>query len=85
MNIIYTPAFIRQYKKLSTPLKVEAKEKIELFKSDPAHNFLRTHKLKGILKDRWSFSVNYSYRIVFRYLNKETAIFLAIGNHDVYK
>lgn len=85
MKVAYTPSFIRKYKKLSEPLKEETKEKISLFEKDPTHSFLKVHKLKGHLKNRWSFSINYEYRIVFQYLSKTEAIFLAIGNHDVYK
>ncbi|MBI5152545.1 type II toxin-antitoxin system mRNA interferase toxin, RelE/StbE family [Candidatus Peregrinibacteria bacterium] len=85
LEILYKPTFVRQYKKYSKPLQDEIKEKIGLFCQDPNHSFLKTHKLKGKLKDFWSFSVNYEYRIVFKYESKNTAILLAVGDHDVYK
>ena len=66
-------------------LQEEVKEKVSLFKENPDHPFLKTHKLKGKLKDRYSFSVNYAYRIVFQYLSKDEAVLLCIGDHDVYK
>ena len=84
MKIIYLPIFIRQYKKLSKVLQEEIKERISLFQSDPFHPFLKTHKLKGQLRGRWSFSINYQYRIVFKYLSKEDVAFLAVGNHSIY-
>lgn len=84
IKIHYLPIFVRQYKKLSNGLKEEVKEKIALFAQDPNHQFLRTHKLKGVLKDRWSFSVNYSFRIVFIYLSKTEVALLAVGNHNIY-
>lgn len=85
MNIRYKPSFIRQYKKLPQALQEEVKEKIALFKENVRHPFLKTHKLKGHLKSFWSFSINYEYRIVFDYESKDTAVFLVIGNHTIYK
>lgn len=85
MIISYTPSFIKQYKKLPIDLQEEVKEKISLFKENPEHTFLKMHKLNGKLKDRFSFSVNYAYRIVFQYLSDKEAVLLCIGDHDVYK
>lgn len=85
IQIKYKPAFVRQYKKLPEALRQEAKEKIDLFSVDPNHSFLKTHKLKSRLKDRYSFFVNYQYRIVFEYETKNTIVLLAVGDHDVYK
>ena len=84
MNIAYQTSFLRQYKKLTKELQDEAKEKIEIFKKDQNCSTLKVHKLKGPMKKMYSFSVNYSYRIVFEIINKET-VFLEIGNHDLYK
>lgn len=83
--VFYKPTFIRQYKKLSSALQLEVKEKTELFRKDPKHSFLKTHKLKGKLKGFWSFSVNYEYRIVFQYESKNGVALLAVGTHDIYK
>ena len=85
IKIKYKSAFVRQYKKLPPLLKVEVKEKIELFGQDPTHSFLKTHKLKGQMRGCWSFSVNYEYRIVFYYEAKNTAVLLAVGDHEVYE
>lgn len=85
IEVLYKPIFIRQYKKLPEALQQEIKEKIEIFKADPNHAYLKTRKLKGKLKEFFSFSVNYEYRIVFQYENKKTAVLLTVGNHDIYK
>ena len=84
INVVYTPIFVRQYKKLPEALQEEIKEKTSLFEEDPSHPFLKTHKLKGRLKGYSSFSVNYEYRIVFEWDDKETAALLRVGDHDVY-
>ena len=84
-TLLYKPSFLRSLKKLSPELLAEAKEKISLFQQDPKHSFLKTHKLKGKLAGKFSFSVNYQYRIVFEYEKNDHAVLLGIGDHDIYK
>lgn len=85
MFISYKPSFVREFKKLPGELQEEALERIDLFKDVKNHQKLKVHKLKGRLKDFHSFSVTYSHRIVFSYESKEEIVFIAIGDHDVYK
>lgn len=85
IEIEYAPAFLNQLKKLPGELQYEAIEKIALFKNRSNHRQLKVHKLKGKMAGKWSFSVNYSYRIVFKWFPDGAAGLLAIGDHDVYK
>jgi len=85
LDVFYKPTFTKQYKAFHESLKLEVKEKIALFRNDPVHPFLKTHKLHGIFRDKWSFSVNYKYRIVFQYLSKNEVVLLAVGDHEIYK
>lgn len=85
IEVVYTPTFLKEFKKIEQALQEEAYEKIDLFKENIQHPFLKTHKLKGKLKNRYSFSINYKTRIVFQHLSKRKVVFLAIGDHDVYK
>ena len=85
MQIVFTPAFLRQIKKLDPALQEEVIEKTELFKDKENHKMLKAHKLKGPLFGLHSFSVNYKTRIVFEYMGREEALFHAIGDHDIYK
>ncbi|MCK5027657.1 MAG: type II toxin-antitoxin system mRNA interferase toxin, RelE/StbE family [Candidatus Pacebacteria bacterium] len=85
MEVCFKPTFVRQFKILEDDLQEEVLEKIELLKSKNNHRQLKVHKLSGRLKDRYSFSVNYKIRIVFKYETKSKAVLLAIGSHDVYK
>ena len=85
MTISYKPSFVREFKKLPTELQEEALDKIELFKNVENHKKLKVHKLQGKLRNFYSFSVTYSHRIVFSYESKEEIVFLAIGDHSVYK
>jgi len=84
MRIIYEKSFLHQLKKLPTRLQDEVFEKIDLFIKDQFHPHLKTHKLHGPLKNYWSFSINYSYRIIFETIGEKTH-FIEIGKNDIYK
>jgi plasmid maintenance system killer protein len=84
MRIGYTPTFLRQMRKLPDDVREDALQAIDAFADPNEHVRLKVHKLKGPLAGRHAFSVNYRFRIVFRY-EKEEAILLAIGDHDVYR
>ena len=85
MDISLSPQFRKQFRKLEKLLQEEILEKIELFKDNKSNKQLKVHKLKGRLKGRYSFSVNYQFRIVFMYISKQEVILLAVGYHEVYK
>src|SRR3989344_6363986 len=81
----YAPSFLRQLEKFPRALQQETLEKVRLFKDKKNHRQLEVHKLKGKLKEKWSFSVNYSYRVVFKWLPNKSAGLLTVGDHDIYK
>ena len=85
MKIAYAPPFFRQLKRLEKDLQEEVFDTIELVEQNIENKSLKAHKLKGRLKGRYSLSVNYRTRIVFKYLSKQEIVLLAVGNHDVYK
>ncbi len=85
ISVAYAPRFVRQYKKFSRSLRDEIKRRIHLFKSDSSDPRLKVHKLHGGLNGKWSFSVDYKYRIAFKYLSDNEVILLAVDDHDIYK
>lgn len=85
LNLIYAPGFVRQYKKLESALQEEVLEKIKLFQDENNHQSLKMHKLHGVFKDCYSFSVNYKIRVVFEYLSKKEVALFAVGDHEIYK
>lgn len=48
---------------------------------DPADPLLRTHKLKGELRDYWAFSVDDDLRVLFRW-DGDVAFLVNLGSHD---
>lgn len=85
LTIRFTPEFVKSYNKLEKDLQSEVKVKIDLFKDVSNHKNLKVHKLHGRLKTNHSFSINYRYRVIFKYLDKKTIAFVSIGDHDIYK
>ena len=85
MRIFYYSKFIRQYKKLPAEIKILVKNKELIFRDDSFDSRLKTHKLSGRLDGLYSFSINHSYRIIFRISEEGFAEFYEIGNHDIYE
>ena len=83
MKIYYHPQFFKSYELLNKEIKRKAEGKEKIFREDSFHPSLRTHKLKGKLKNQWSFSVNNRYRIIFEFSDGDV-IFLDIGTHKIY-
>lgn len=85
MKIIYSPRFAKLYKKLPKRIKLLAEGREEVFRQNPFASILKTHKLKGELKDFYSFSISYNWRIVFHFEDKDTVVFDNVGTHMIYK
>ncbi len=89
MNIIRSSKFGREYKKLPSKIKKLAEEREKIFRRDPFNPRLKKHKLHGKFKGKiekyWSFSIGYKYRIVFRFIDKNTVRFYLIGTHRIYQ
>lgn len=76
--------FEKQYHKLDKKIKDAAKQKEVIFREDPFHPSLETHKLHGKEKNAWAFSINRKYRIKFVFITSSQVLFLEIGLHDIY-
>lgn len=84
MFILYTPHFKREAKRIPLSLRATIEERINLFMTDPFHSSLKAHKLSGKLQDYWAFSIDYRIRIIYKFVDKKTAIFHSIGDHSIY-
>lgn len=84
ISVVYKPLFVRQFSKFSADIQNEIIAKIELFKDTRNHKTLRVHKLHGPLDGKWSFSVDFGQRIIFKYINKNEVALLVVGDHSVY-
>jgi len=85
INFLWDSKFKRNYKKLikSNPeYKFLIKDKFAVFSENPFDTKLKTHKLKGKLKEYHSFSITPDIRIIFRFENDSEVLLVDIGSHD---
>lgn len=89
MKIRFSPDFIKLLKKIKKTdktLVAQVNKQLKLFQLQPQHPSLRTHKLTGKMKNRWSISLSKSLRTIYLLLESDEAYFIAIGTHDkVYR
>lgn len=81
MRFSASSRFLRKAKKLREPQASMLRAALLRFAADPKDPLLRSHKLKGELKDYWAFSVDASLRVVFRW-DGEAAFLITLGSHD---
>lgn len=85
IKLLKTKDFEKSFEKLPPKIQALAVKKIFLFRNNPFNPSLKTHKLKGELKNYHSFSINYQYRVLFEFLSRNKALFYDIGTHEIYK
>lgn len=89
-TLIWSPAFTRTLKRLvrqNPQLRSQIEQTLQQLSEEPFAPTLQTHKLKGDLSDRWSCSIDYKNRIVFKFvqnseLDEEEIFLLTLGSHD---
>ncbi len=84
-KINYTPYFKRAYKRLPSEIKTIFSEREKMFRENCFDPKLKTHKLSGRLAGCWSFSLDYSYRVLFVFVSGGGADFLNVGDHSIYQ
>lgn len=84
-NVLYSPHFVNAFKKMPIEIQKLAVVKEKIFTQNCFDPRLKTHKLKGHLKEYWAFSVNYSIRILFNFQENNEVVFMDIGPHSIYK
>ena len=85
MEIRLSSRYKKSFRRLHSRIQDKAIEKIIVFKNNPFGPELDTHKLHGEKKEEWAFSIDYSYRISFIFLEGGKILFTDVGTHDIYK
>ena len=84
-KILYSSHFERALKALPKEQSFIVAEREKMFRSNCFDPKLKTHKLKGNLGRYWSFSITYSHRIMFQFLDSSSVAFIDVGNHVIYQ
>ena len=90
MKIAWTPKSLRAFKRMvrkRPDFRPLIEEVLRQLAEDPFHPSLHTHKLKRDLSNIWSCSIDYSYRILFEFIEnsedqEEAILLLNFGSHD---
>ncbi len=90
MKIAWTPQSLRAFKRIirkRPDFRPLIEKTVRKLAEDPFHPSLHTHKLKGDLSNIWSCSIDYSYRILFEFIEnpedqEEAILLLNLGSHD---
>ena len=80
-----TSDFKKSFRRMPRHIQEIAVKKDRLFRQDAFISSLRTHKLKGALEGYWSYSVNFEYRVMFRFIKMDEVIYYDIGTHEIYR
>jgi addiction module RelE/StbE family toxin len=76
---------LKSYIKKHPESEERIREKLRLFTKEPFSPELRNHKLSGKLKDLRAIVVEYDCRVVFKFIDENTAMLIRIGSHkEVY-
>lgn len=85
-TIIFDGIFEKRFHKylqgLTKKQKASLKNRLTIFKENIFDKRLKTHHLKGNLKEFYAFSISYSHRIVFKIVEPDSVYFIEIGDHD---
>ncbi len=84
-RVNYSSRFLRSLGRLGPEYVVLVQKREDIFKKECFDTRLGTHKLKGKWHGYWVFSVTYSYRVMFEFIDHETVGFVNIGDHTIYK
>lgn len=83
--IEYASRYLRSFRKLPPAIRQKIREREVIFRSNPFDARLKTHKLHGEFNGFWAYSIEYRYRVVFRFINGSQALFFDVGLHPVYR
>ena len=84
-TIHLTSHFKKSLKRLPRHIQEKAVERGALFRADCFDPRLDTHRLGRELAGYWSYSVDYHYRVMFRFVSDHEVIYFDIGTHGIYK
>jgi mRNA-degrading endonuclease RelE of RelBE toxin-antitoxin system len=80
MELVYSPAFLKAYAKLSAELREHVDKQLHLLADNPHHPSLRTHKRRGE-GEVWQARTTRNYRLFFE-MDGGAIHLLTLGPHE---
>ncbi|MFA5936422.1 MAG: type II toxin-antitoxin system mRNA interferase toxin, RelE/StbE family [Candidatus Paceibacterota bacterium] len=81
LNATFSKNFKKSLKKKNKFIQEKTRERIRLLKKDPFNILLNNHKLHGEYAGYNSINITGDFRVVFKYVDEYSIIFLDIGTH----
>jgi len=85
IKIILAPSFKKCYSKRiahNKKLIFVTTKRFEQFSIDPNCQQLHNHQLIGKMKGLYSFSITGDIRVIYRWVDNTTVLFMDIGSHN---
>ena len=85
IKILWDEGFKRKYKKVikyNEILKTKFWDALKIFVYEPNTPILKTHKLYGKLKGLHAFSIDYNFRVIFKFISNIEVLLIDIGTHE---
>lgn len=80
MQLIYSPAFLKDYARLAPKLRDQVDKQLTLLAENPRHPSLRVDKRRGE-GDTWQARITRSQRLFFR-MDGSTITLVALAPHE---
>lgn len=84
MRIYRSSRFKRSFRKLPSHIQKDFDRRIRIFAGSPFDLRLQTHKLTGGLATYQAFYLRDGFRVLFVFINDDTALLVNVGSHDDY-
>jgi mRNA-degrading endonuclease RelE of RelBE toxin-antitoxin system len=85
-EIIIAEEFKIRFDELPKQIKKKFFRKIKIFAQNPFNPILSTEKLGPPFKETWSFRIDKSYRVIFKFIERNKILLITCGHHNwIYK
>ncbi|MFH1601671.1 MAG: type II toxin-antitoxin system YafQ family toxin [Candidatus Shapirobacteria bacterium] len=84
MQIVFHRNFKKSFKKRiqgNRKLELKFKQRLVLYLKDPNSPLLKVHRLKGVKREYWSFSVTGDIRVIFK-MDGQILRLYDVGTHN---
>ncbi len=73
--------FVKQMKKLPTPLRAQVMKRVLLHANEPSNPLLNDHRLNPPWDGYRSINITGDFRLIYKKLNERTYFLRAVGTH----